>query len=76
MAKLEPRWSQHGEARLSQDGRVAANAVEISLITRTYVGRSEAVLLAAQCMGSAVLAGRRHLEVVYVLDDSPRDRDS
>jgi hypothetical protein len=55
------------------DGRVAANAMEISLITRTYVGRSEAVLLAAHCMGSAVLAGRRHLEVVYVLDDSPSD---
>ena len=30
MAKLEPRWSQHGEARSGQDGRVGAKMAQES----------------------------------------------
>ena len=30
MAKLEPRWSQHGEARSGQDGQVGAKMAQES----------------------------------------------
>jgi hypothetical protein len=47
--------------------------LDVSLITRTFHERREAVLLAVECIIIASLPGRR-AEAVYVLDDTQADR--